>query len=376
MANIDKKALKEVSQDDFEKLVKKKLTDEESALLTHEVNQELLTKLIAEQFSNVLMLDIQAGTVSSAVIDKFLKKAMAGELSKFIYAGSTDVIEKRYENERRHNALFVRLSPDDSIDMSSGNPFVEYFIWNRKHPGYNENGEWAPGNSYAIEIEEKPDTDREGNPVTYYNLQSYFYQQNMGDVLVALINSQKTLAEAVKDSVEGVDFEESVVTLLSEKILYETVTVEFNVTDVFAMRRRERIKDGQFYGYKPVDVKDPQQYEPVMYTHENGNSNVVFALRGEAAFDDERKLSFYVSFYPQRFGQTLIISPLLLAVQQRNEFMQAKPEQQTDFLKILFAGKKMRVVGRISRVEGADDGKRLNLSINGMCLIEQTEPEA
>lgn len=363
--------LQEYDQDGLYNLVVEGLNDDETQLLSKEVNENLLRRLVGEKFANELFAGVKASVIADGIKDNFVKNAVVGDTYNLIYVGGLDQFERTQAVDRAQQALFYDVDNEE---------FTQYKVWGR-HPGFRETDEFSPGNLYAIEIVPKT-VEYNGEDRTFYNPRSYKLLENRSEQLRDLIYEYEgELGEIIEDATEG-EFTESVVTLLGERLKYETVPFTFEVLSVRPVATTERIEDGvdnedrMTYKNKPIFTQDPDTGEDVIipqsvvHVAETGISNLVFAITGKAALEGEREITYFGTFYPSRMSQYLIESEAIQEAVSTEVFLNSTPEQQADYLNYLLSGKEFTGIGNIRRLETGNDTSSLLININMLALVE------
>lgn len=369
----------------FEELlnaVQEGLDETQTKLLERESNVELLEKIVRDHMNNSLLANDEQDIIVDSIIIKLDKSALIGEVSTLIYVGGFDRDDAKLEIAKRQEAMFILLDADMAIDTKAeienagGEGFFKYTVWG-KTPNNRVTDEWFPGGAYDIKIVKKDLETRDGTPYIAWNLNDYRYNSNQRDMSIATINNYKTGNTVISDFVSDDLFEEEIITVLKENILYQFGIFEFTIEDVRPVRRRVRKLEGDSYRWT-----DPskESFEPIIFTNDNEDKSLVFGLTGRATIgtgDNKKDLLIYMTFYPQRFGQALIESPTLTELMELKAFQTESPENQADFLRIKLAGKnnkkKYRGIGSIRQMDASGDFRRLTVSLNGIGLIEQTE---
>lgn len=363
--------LQEYDQEGLYELVIDGLTDDETQLLSKEVNEKLLRRLIDEKFANELFAGVKASVIADGIKDNFVKNAVIGDTYNLIYVGSIDQFEKTQAVDRAQQALFYDVDQEQ---------FTEYKVWGR-YPGFRETDEFSPGNLYAIEIVPKT-VEYNGEERTFYNPRSYKLIENRSDELRDLIyNYEGELGDIIDDATEG-EFTESVVTLLGERLKYETVPFDFEVISVRPVATTERVENGvddnetMTYKNKSIFKQDPDTGEdvivpqPVVHVAETGISNLVFAITGKAQLEDDREITYFGTFYPSRMSQYLVDSETIQEAVSSEVFLSSTPEQQADYLNYLLSGKEFTGIGNIRRLESGNDTSSLLINVNMLAMVE------
>lgn len=364
--------LQEYDKQGLYDLVVEGLDEEEKQLLSKEVNEKILNRLVDEKFTNELFAGVKASVIADGIKDQFAKNAVIGETYRLIYAGGLDRFERTQPVDRAQTALFYDVNEED---------FVEYKVWGR-HPGFRETDEFRPGNTYDIEIVPKTVTYDDGTEVTYENPRKYSLIESSSEFLTEIIHEYETeLNSIIEDATEGL-FSEATVTLLGERLKYETVPFDFEVVSIRPVATTERMEAGTdnegntVYKNQPIFEQDPDTGEdvvipqPVVHVAETGVSNLVFALTGKASLTDDRSITYFGTFYPSRMSQYFVSSPTINEATSSETFLEANPSQQADYLNYILSGKEFRAIGNIRNIETGNDTAELIVNANMLALVE------
>ena len=364
--SIAETPLSEVEASDVIAFVVEKLTGEDTEFVLNEYNTTVLRDLVRSAFDNEMFEDMAVEVVVGSILRNFEKEAVRGDMSALIYVGGIDWFERDKPHDRKQTATFIQVDEDGVV---SDSPFVEYNVWGR-HPGFQETDEFSPGNGYQIEITEKTVTRSDGSEVTYKNLNKYRLVEDMSDLVTAAFqNVETTLGSLMVEAIGDSDFSnEKLVAMITEKLLWGNMALEFEVTSVRAIKKRTRVPgdEGKFY-YKVSQ----DEYEPILYTADTGITQTVLGLTGTIPVGDN-SITVFISFYPQRMGQYFVDSPTLADVLQNEKFLNQKPEHQADYLNLagVLIGKTFRAGGQIRRIEAGNDPTKLIVNISGYALVE------
>ncbi len=368
--------LKEMSFEEIHSSVMSSLDDDATKLLERETNIELLEKLVRDAQNNSLLATSDADMVVDAIQDKFARQALRGDIFPLVYLGGNDRADPKNEDAKRQEALFILLDENGAIDTTTeledvgGMGFWKYTVFGRS-PNNRVTDDWYPGGAYDIKIVPKETVTRDGSPITYYNLNDYRTHSDQRDLAIAFVNSFKTVNEIIADFVEEPIYEEEIMAVVIEAIRYQWAIADFQVNDISAVRHQVRRKEGN--DWKFVDPSK-ESFEPVVYVNDAEESSIVLSLTGTSTVgsgEEPKQIRFFVYFYPQALGQHLIESPTLTDLIKNKAFLTESPQNQADFLKIKMAGLRFRATGNIRNINVSSDKKRLDITINGISLVEQ-----
>lgn len=369
--------LKELSFEEIHSTVTAALDDDSRKLLERETNVELLEKLVRDAQNNSLLATSDAELVYDMIQDNFSRQALRGDIQSLVYIGSNDRADAKDELAGRHEGLFILLDEDGAVDIVSelenvgAGGFWKYTVF-RKTPNQRVSDPWYPGGAYDIKVVPNHTTNREGQPITYYNLNDYRTHSDQRDLAIAFLNNTKTVNEIIDEFVTEDTYEDEIMAVVSGAIRWQYAVCEFTVSDVQPVRHQVRRQEGN--DWKWVNPSK-ESFEPVLYINDAEERSLVFSLVGHAELDGGKKLRFFIYFYAQRLGQHLIESPTLTELVKSKAFITESPQNQADFLKIKMAGMKFRATGNLRNINVSADKTRLDITVNGISLIEQVFEE-
>lgn len=356
-------------KEELSKLVYDALNEHENVLLEKQKNKELIEKLIETAMNNPLYQKVEIVMVVNSIKEKFAKTAQSGDVVNFIYVGGNDIFEKRLEQDRSQQALFIAVDENGELQEDI---FRENRVWGR-YPGFKENGEFSPGNKYSIEIQDKEVVGTDGITRTYHNMKNYSLIEPAEELTVkTILDIKEELGDMIEEDVEG-EFSETIVLLLNEKIRWSTVPFDFEVVSVKPVKKTIRTRDGDVYKFvTPTEgeLKGETPFVPVDYVSDTNVSNIVMSLTGKASLNGNREITYFINMYPQRMGQYFVNSPTIMEAVNSEDFHTSTPEMQADYLKLLLSGKEFRAVGSIRRIDMGNDSSKLLFGMSAIALIE------